>query len=167
MTDRQITQWAPWPDDLEQLVAELDYNEAWQFTLRERDDRDYAPDDHERIHPIAGGTTLDVVIAHRNSYPPHEQRHTGFTFPVPPVTWNRDNWMLWLFDRISEIEQHERMEHFRLVHQPPAELIGRADPLVERPFAPLHGPGNDPNRLHLYAPDDARRTSWRGIVQPA
>lgn len=163
MTDRRITQWAPWPSDLEMLVAELDYNDTWRWSLHETYDRDYAPNDHARTIAIAGGTTLECIIRHTNSYPPHEVRHTAFTWPVPPTTWNRDSWMMWLLDCIADIERHERGEYFRLIRT----IVDEGDhrPCVERPFAPLHGPGDDQNRLHRWAPDDRRRTSFRGEVK--
>jgi hypothetical protein len=36
--------------------------------------------------------------------------------------------------------------------------------MCERPFAPTHGPGDDPYVIHDYASDTQRRTAFTGKV---
>jgi hypothetical protein len=56
--------------------------------------------------------------------------------PVPAATYNMKTWRRWLFEQCRRVENHELGEFFR---------IGD-----ERPFAPLHGPGEDPYTVHEF-----------------
>jgi hypothetical protein len=80
-------------------------------------------------------------------------------FAVPAATYNLASWQRWLFDRLGDVDTHERMEDFAIEDSPGSEH-------VVRPFAPQHGPGNDPYRVCEYATDTDRRTSFRGELNP-
>lgn len=154
-----LQQWAPWPVELEAAIADLRYEDGWRFWLEDID-RDFA--DTGRTEAIAGGLTFVIVVPCRDSYHPERYRPVQHYHPVPAATFNRAAWERWLFDRLMDTIRHEAAEWFRF-----AELCTSADDeWVEerRPFAPTHGPGDDPYVLHEYATDEQRATSYRGEV---
>lgn len=132
---------APFPETLAELVGGLKYKEGYTFSM-DRIERD----------PGCHGLTLIVHLAHINSYPPHKPRRTVFYFQVPGATYNRSSWTRWLFERIAEIERHEQMEWFTIDG--------------EKPYAPNHGPGEDPYIVREVTTDEQRRTSFRGELNP-
>ena len=179
MSDRDaLVQWAPWPAELEQAVAELHHEPGWRFRL-EVLNRDFA--DTERTVAIAGGLTFVILVPCNDSYHPENYRPVQHYHPVPAATFNRQSWERWLFDRLMDTIRHEAAEWFRFahsdpifdctcdasirlsdVHAPECGVNGRE----RRPFAPTHGPGDDPYVLHEYATAEQRRTSFRGEVNP-
>jgi hypothetical protein len=88
--------------------------------------------------------------------------------PVPAATFNRQSWERWLFDRLMDTVRHEASEWFQflLVGDFVQRDLSHSHEHVRRPFAPTHGPGDDPYVLHEYATDDQRRTSFRGEQNP-
>lgn len=80
-------------------------------------------------------------------------------FAVPPATYNEASWQRWLFDRLGDVDTHERMEDFALAAD---EAAGPRD--WSRPYKPNHGPGEDPYRVCELATDLDRRTSFRGVL---
>lgn len=163
---RTSRQYGPWPGELESLVAQVRYRDGWTFHLWD-EERDPA-DTHGAA---AGGLTLTITTKTANSY--HQETcetcrsticdyRVRHLFPVPTTTWGRDAWLDWLMDRIEDVERHEAREFFRLERTKIAE---EPEAVIERPFAPNHGPGRDPYRRYSYASDVDRRTSFRGIVK--
>lgn len=64
-------------------------------------------------------------------------------FPVPTATYNEKTWRRWVFEQCRRVENHELGEWFMVDG--------------ERPFAPLHGPGEDPYTVHEFRDEfDAR-----------
>ncbi len=157
MTARQMTQYAPWPDELEAAIAELRYEEGWRFSLEELE-RDHA-DVH---HGPAGGLTFVIFVPCHDSYHPERYRPVHHYHPVPAATFKRQSWERWLFDRLMDTIRHEAAEWFRFVNDSLHHEDQRVEAAVRRPFAPTHGPGDDPYVLHEYATDEQRRTSFRG-----
>lgn len=155
-----MTQYAPFPTELADLVANLRYRPGWTFSLEdiERD----RPGEHSGA---AGGLTLVGLTGTwtwpedgertyegaMDAYHPELARPVYFYFPVPAATFDRQSWQRWLFDRIMDVERHEAMEYFQ---------VGDG-----RPFSPNHGPGRDPYQIWDYATDEQRRTSFRGEVK--
>jgi len=122
-------------DILGVLVLRVRCKPGWRFELREED----------------GALRLVVIVRGFDSARPDER--TTFVvqhaFPVPEATYNEATWRRWIFERCRGVENHELGEWFR---------IG-----VERPFAPLHGPGEDPYTVHEFRPAaDALRTARCG-----
>lgn len=74
-------------------------------------------------------------------------------FPVPTATYNEKTWLRWLFERCRGVENHELGEFF---------MIGG-----KRPFAPLHGPGEDPYLVHEFRDEVDARTTQNGSVTEA
>jgi hypothetical protein len=65
--------------------------------------------------------------------------------------------MRWLFDRLGDVDTHERMEDFALI---PVGSDG--GDLAERPYAPVHKPGYDPYMLTVVTTAEDRDTDFRG-----
>jgi hypothetical protein len=93
---------------------------------------------------------MTLVVQRRgpDTYHPDKILTVHHFFPVPPATFDRDTWTRWLFDRLGDVDRHERMEDF---------VIGG-----QRVLAPNHGPGRNPYVVHEYATVTDRRTTFRG-----
>jgi hypothetical protein len=143
-----MVQRAPYPDILAELVTKttLGMDGSWRVTLEDlkRDD------DHGRGE--AGGLTLKILTNGYDTY--HPDRGQGYRvyhyFVVPAATYDERSWRRWLFERYLDVWRHEAMESFR---------IGD-----ERPYAPSHGPGNDPYLVREVGTDLDRRTRFTGEV---
>lgn len=136
-----MRQTAPDPEPLAELVDALHYRESqgWRVILAniERD-------------PGSAGLTLIVTRRGPDSYHPERVIAVNHYFPVPPATFDRRSWQRWLFDRLGDVDDHERMEDF---------IIGGA-----RPYAPSHGPGNNPYLVRELGTETDARTSFRGVL---
>lgn len=140
--ERKMHQEAPYPDILADLVKQLDYRPGWQMYLTE--------DDFDRGQG-SKGLTFIAIGQYPDSYHLEQTIRVSHYFPVPPAAYNEASWRRWLLDRILEIERHEACEFF--------QIDG------ERPYAPHHGPGNDPYIVFDHGSDVERRTSFRGDVK--
>lgn len=140
---KQLVQVAPWPEALEDLVRRSRYraHEGWSVRLVE----DFARDENASREVIGHGTTLIVTTQGYDTYHPERGTTYGVNhyFIVPAATYNRSSWRRWLFEQYAKIERHECMENF----------VVDTD---ERPFAPLHGPGEDPYSVHEYADQEQK-----------
>lgn len=149
----EMRQVAPYPEALERLVARLAYKPGWTFALRDMD-RGQGSE----------GLTLDIVTLGYNSYHPEqgENYRVHHYMLVPPAAFDERSWRRWLLEQILLVERHEACEFFRF------EWEDRLDRVidVERPYAPSHGPGNDPYLIREIGTDEDRRTSFRGTVNP-
>ena len=76
-----------------------------------------------------------ITVTGPNSRAPGEISVRHF-FPVPTATYNDKTWRRWMFEQCRRLENHELGEFF---------MVGD-----ERPFAPLHGPGEDPYTVHEF-----------------
>jgi hypothetical protein len=159
-----MTQYAPWPTALEEAVAELRYMEGWRFSL-EITARDFEPDDHQR--PIAGGLTFVILVPCYDSYHPEVYRPMHHYHPVPAATFNRAAWERWLLEHLLKTITHEACENFRFETRVPDDDQSPGTVLhTRRPFAPTHGPGDDPYVVNTYATEEQRRMSFRGVLNP-
>jgi hypothetical protein len=62
--------------------------------------------------------------------------------PVPAgVTYNEATWRRWIFEQCIRTMNHELGESLRF------------GPNEVRPFAPMHGPGEDPYTVHEIRPE--------------
>lgn len=158
-TDEQrvMRQVAPYPKILAGLVECLAYREhlGWKVWLEE----DCQRDEPGRHSGEARGLTLIVQRVGPNSYKPAERMKVSHYFPVPAATYNLDSWQRWLFDRLGDVDAHERMEDFAIRDSPGSEH-------KVRPFRPNHGPGWDPYLITSLSTDQDRRTSFRGELNP-
>lgn len=140
-----MTQTAPYPAELADLVAKTTYRPGWKVSLGD------ILRDPPSTHAGEGrGLTLEIVTDTINSYPPHQRMQVHHFFIVPAATYTREAWQRWLFDQFVAVELHECMEFFTVDD--------------EKPFAPVHAPGANPYTVTQLATDLDRRTSFRGQV---
>ena len=147
---RQMQQTASYPEVLARLVDKLDYRQhmGWRVWLED----DLQRDKPGRHTGESRGLTLIVQRCGPDTYNHDQIMAVNHYFPVPPATYDERSWRRWLFDRLGDVDTHERMEDF---------VVGG-----ERPYAPSHGPGNDPYMVRETGTDLDRRTSYRGEVNP-
>lgn len=131
---------APYPHALERLVNALTYRPGWTFELVRGLDRGQD----------SAGLTLVITALTVNSYPPHERTRINHYMPVPPAAYDERSWRRWLLDQCLLVERHEACEFFTIDG--------------DKPYAPSHGPGNDPYLIREVGTDVDRRTSFRGEV---
>jgi hypothetical protein len=141
----ELTQSAPWPTALEQLVKACVYRPGWHVRLIEDLDRDLVDG-----QIVGHGTTLVITTLGYDSYHPEDgQRYAvHHYFIVPAATYDAASWQRWLFEQYVLVETHEAMEFF---------TVDGA-----RPYAPNHGPGRSPYVVHEYATETDRRTRFTG-----
>lgn len=161
MVDDVMRQEAPYPTILASVVQRLRYRPGWTFELADLQ-RD---DDHGRGE--ARGLTLAILADTMDAYHPDRRRPVMHYFIVPAATYDERSWMRWVFDRILDIETHEACEYFTLIwnsHRE-AEYGDLVVDEVVRPYAPAHGPGNDPYTVRELSTELDQRTSFRGVVK--
>lgn len=157
-----LRQEAPYPQALSDLVKALRYKPGWRVYLTSVDyDRGQG----------SRGLTLIVNITGPDSYHPERDVSVNHLFPVPPAAYDKRSWRRWLFDRLGDVDTHERCEWFQVRTPVAGELQyrgqdGEMHELVDRPYAPSHGPGNDPYLVREVGTDLDRRTSFRGEAYP-
>jgi hypothetical protein len=134
-----VRQVAPDPDLLRELVGQLAYKEGWKFWLEDMD-RGQGSE----------GLTLVIQRYGPDTYHPGRMMRVNHYMIVPAAAFDVRSWRRWLLDQFLLVERHEACEFFQ---------IGG-----ERPYAPSHGPGNDPYLIREVGTDLDRRTSFRGEV---
>lgn len=134
-----MKQEAPFPEVLASLIERLTYRRGWRFSLEELDRGQGSK-----------GLTFVAVGTYPDTYSPDNQIRVAHYHIVPAASFNEQSWRRWLFERILEIERHEAAEFF--------QIDG------ERPYAPQHGPGNDPYIIFEQGSDVERRTRFDGTV---
>jgi hypothetical protein len=143
-----LTQTAPWPFELEDLIEKATYRPGWRLSLTHDRDRDYV--DGELV---GHGATLEVwARGIHNTNDVDAGAHYGVVhfFIVPAATYTRAAWARWLLDRLIDVETHEAMEFLRIDG--------------EQPFPPHHGPGENPYVVVQAITDEQRRTRPDGRV---
>jgi hypothetical protein len=140
-----MQQTAPFPISLAELVKQVTYRPGWGIRL-ENVDRD--SDAEGKV--VGYGLTLIITTLGRNSYRVNdgETYRVNHYFIVPAATYDVRAWTRWLFDRFIDVETHECMEFFKLGGK--------------RPFAPSHGPGNNPYSVRERQTEDDAHTMFTG-----
>jgi len=133
------TNCAPFPDALESLVDRCTYRPGWAVRLG------YVDRGQE-----CNGLTLTITTDTINSYHPDQPVRVAHYFPVPPAAYDQRSWQRWLFEQFRLVESHECAEFFKVDGS--------------RPYAPSHGPGNDPYLIRELGTDTDVRTSFRGAL---
>lgn len=153
-----MRQVAPDPTILSELLTRLHYRPGWTFALSDID-RGQGSE----------GLTLIITTQGYDSYHPErgETYRVNHYMPVPPAAYDRRSWQRWLFEQFLLVERHEAMEFFRFEWNEPnrigTEVFG-TNHRVERPYAPHHGPGNDPYIVFDHGTDLDVRTRFTGEV---
>jgi hypothetical protein len=146
VTETTMRQYAPYPVELAALVDQLDYRQHMGWTVQLRD----VERDSEAHTGRAGGLTLIVTRCGPDTYHHDRTIRVAHYFAVPAATYNRQSWQRWLFDRLGDVDTHERMEDF--------VVDG------DRPYAPNHGPGHDPYTVRELSSELDRRTAYTGKI---
>ena len=132
---------APYPDALKDLIDALEYRPGWTFSL-------------DTIDRGQGSMGLTLIITTKgyDSYHPEdgERYRVRHYMIVPAASYNRASWQRWLLDQCLLVERHEACEFFK--------IDGK------RPYAPHHGPGNDPYIIFTHGSDVDKRTMYTGEV---
>jgi hypothetical protein len=144
---RTMTHEAPYPVILESLVQRLFYRKGWKFRLADVDRGQGSK-----------GLTLIITVTADDSYPPHDPIRVSHYMLVPAASYDARSWQWWLFQQCQLVDQHEAMECFTIYDAPGSENF-------VKPYAPLHGPGNDPYMVTETATDLDRRTAFTGEVR--
>ena len=121
-------------DLLKELVARTQCKPGWTFALRVEDD----------------ALRLVITVAGVDTYHPENPLRVAHFFPVPTATYNEKSWRRWIFECCRRLENHELGEWFK---------VGD-----ERPFAPTHGPGENPYDVHEYRDAVDARTLQDGTI---
>jgi hypothetical protein len=151
MTDGTMSQRASYPTALAELVRRLFYKRGWLFTLEDLDRGQGSI-----------GLTLVITVATVNSYNPGEPLTVAHYMPVPPAAYDGRSWQRWLFEQVLLVERHEAAEFFRLAPSADDGHSIAAGGGGWRPYAPSHGPGNDPYLVREVGTIEDVRTSFRG-----
>jgi hypothetical protein len=133
---------APYPNELDDLVRRCHFRPGWTFDLR-----------HIDRGQSSVGLTLIITTKGYNSYHPEqgENYRVHHYMIVPAASYNRRSWRRWLLTQCMTVDDHEAMEFFAIDD--------------EHPYAPNHGPGNDPYIIAELTTDEDVRTSFRGEVK--
>lgn len=142
-----MRQYAPYPTELLSIISHAE----WPPEIKRVYLADMERDSEDTHGGAAGGLTLVFHFSGPSPYASKDVQNTAFYYPVPAATWNRGAWLRWVFECLEDTYRHELMEWFVVEG--------------ERPFAPLHGPGENPYRLHVNSDSLQRRTSFRGEVK--
>jgi hypothetical protein len=121
-----LTQTAPWPYALEDLVRRSVHraHEGWTVRLVS----DFARDENAAGEVVGHGTTLIITTKGYDSYHPErgETYRVIHYFPVPPAAYDERSWRRWLLERVLEIERHEACEFFQIGGERPYALSARS-----------------------------------------
>jgi hypothetical protein len=121
------------------LVLRASCKPGWKFSLET--DRE------------TGGLVLVITDSLcKDAYSPDEDFPLRHSHPVPMATYNERSWARWLFQQCRRTENHELGEWFKISGH--------------RPFAPLHGPGEDPYTVVEYRDEVDSRTTQGGSIRP-
>lgn len=135
------SQWSDHPEILDTLVKRCVYRPGWTLVLKNIDRGQGSV-----------GLTLVITTLGRDSYNPEagDVYRVNHFMPVPPAAYNEQSWRRWLFEQLLLVERHECCEFFK--------IDGK------RPYAPHHGPGNDPYVVFERGTDEEARTMYTGKV---
>lgn len=150
-----MRQLAPEPTVLFELVGQLGYRPGWTFALK----------DHDRGQGSQGLTLIITTLGY-NAYHVEEGEHyrVNHFMPVPPAAYDARSWRRWLLEQCMLVDRHEACEFFRIERHGEFHLADGTptDTLIDRPYAPSHGPGNDPYLIREVGTQEDRETSFRG-----
>jgi len=142
-----MRQEAPYPYELVRLVDQLRLptRPGWRVYLADLDRGQGSK-----------GLTLIIHVVAPDSYHPERMIHVNHYMIVPAAGYDMRSWRRWLFEQLRLVDLHELAEGFVI-----EEDHGNwTEPT--RPYAPSHGPGNDPYLVREVGTEVDVRTSFRG-----
>lgn len=89
-----------------------------------------------RMHDEDGALRLVITLSGVDNYDHSRPYTVAHYHPVPITTYNEKSWRRWVFEQCIRTMNHEIGESLRF------------GPDEVRPFAPMHGPGEDPYTVH-------------------
>lgn len=107
-------------DILTKVVSETKCFPNWTFSIMDE----------------SGAKRLVIRIRGHDNYAPERNFTVSHYHPVPITTYNEKTWRRWIFEQCRRTMNHEIGESLRF------------GPDKIRPFAPMHGPGEDPYTVH-------------------
>jgi hypothetical protein len=122
-------------DILGKIVAKTKCKPEWRFRLVDEN----------------GALRLVITVSGFDTYNKSDRLTVSHYFPVPITTYNEKSWKRWIFEMCRRLENHELGEWFMIDD--------------ERPFAPLHGPGEDPYTVHEFRDEIDARTTQSGMIK--
>lgn len=123
-------------DILERVVESARCKPGWKFFLADGEDN---------------SKVLIIQIDGVNNYDHSQPFIVNHVHPVPATTFNEQSWRRWMFDQCMRTMTHEIGESLNF------------DGV--RPFAPMHGPGEDPYTLHEFRPEIDFLTTQKGTIR--
>lgn len=127
-------------DLLAKIVRETRCKPNWTFMLVEEND-----------DPLV--LRLVIQINAFDNYNPDKPLSVRHYHPVPITTYNEATWRRWIFDQCIRTMNHELGECLRFGND------------EVRPFAPMHGPGEDPYTVHEFRPEKDFLTTQNGKLR--
>ena len=137
-----MTQTAPYPTALRELVEAVELQPGYEIWLEDDCDRGQG----------SRGMTLFIVQSGPDTYHPEVTRRVAHLFIVPAASYDIRSWRRWLLEQYRLVLSHEACEWFKIAG--------------DRPYAPSHGPGNDPYLIRELGTEEDVRTSFRGVLNP-
>src|SRR6266403_5223866 len=125
-------------DILGRIVSETKCKPGWSFSL---------------VNEV-GAMRLVIRIAGVYNYDHSRPFTVDHYHPVPITTFNEKSWRRWIFEQCLRTMNHEIGESLR---------FGQTE---IRPFAPMHGPGEDPSTVHEVRTETAALTTQDGRLRP-
>lgn len=123
-------------DILERVVDEAKCKPGWFFSLVD------GPNKSKVLH---------ITLEETNNYDHSQKFMVTHCHPVPCATFNEKSWRRWVFEQCLRTMNHEIGEalNFNGV----------------RPFAPMHGPGEDPYTVHEWRTEQEALTTQNGSLR--
>lgn len=122
---------------LDKIVKETKCKPGWSFFLADE----------------GGAKRLVITIDGVNNYDHSKPFIVSHYHPVPITTYNEKSWRRWIFEQCIRTMHHELGESLRFGDE---EL---------RPFAPMHGPGEDPYTTHEIRSETDALTTQSGKLR--
>jgi hypothetical protein len=124
-------------DVLDRVVSETQCKPGWSFRLVDED----------------GAKRLVIRIRDTHNYQPSLPYTVDHFHPVPITTYNEKTWRRWIFEQCIRTMNHELGESLRF----------GVDEV--RPFAPMHGPGENPYDVHEWRSEIDALTIQDGTIR--
>jgi hypothetical protein len=122
-------------DILRELVSKVKCKPGWTFRMVDED----------------GALRMVIRIDCVDAFDSEKGMLLDHYFPVPTTTYNEKSWRRWIFECCRGVENHELGEFF--------VIDG------ERPFAPMHGPGENPYVVSEVRSETEARTTQDGTMR--
>jgi hypothetical protein len=125
-------------DLLKKIVAETKCKPGWSFNVAQGEGSSWI---------------LIISILEDDNYKPGQLLKVGHCHPIPTTSFNEKSWRRWILEQCLRTMNHEIGESLR---------FGKEE---IRPFAPMHGPGEDPYTIHEWRSEQDALTTQDGSLR--